>query len=392
MHVLLLILKILGIILGSIVGVVLFLVLLVALVPIRYAGYLDKNEKLYAKARGSWLLHLLHITFVLEDKETELKVKLFGFTIYPKKEKPQKPKKKKKKKSKKPEKAGKEKIKNEPAVPAVQEDKQEEEQENLTLEQPVEMSEEYTDAGTEELHEEKAEAPAEEQADDLTQENSEDGTEEQPVEQAAEQIEEQTAEQSEEQNTEDKTDFFDKLEKILDKADDAFEGFSDKIKNIYDNIAEKLENIYNKWVKLKNIVDDERVTRTVKLALKLVGKALKHILPRRIKGYAEYGFDDPSTTGYISAVLGALYGRLGEAFTFNPDFSEKKLNANVKFRGRIRIGRLGLIALRLLLNRDFKYSKKLIMSKDDDDSKKDSKNRSDFDSDFDEDSDIEEDF
>lgn len=80
LHIILLILKILGLLILIILGVLLTVVLLVLLVPVRYQaeGYYDGKVK--GKAKITWLLHILSVTVQYEE-EVLAAVRIFGFRI-----------------------------------------------------------------------------------------------------------------------------------------------------------------------------------------------------------------------------------------------------------------------------------------------------------------------
>lgn len=83
------ILKGIGFLLLGLIGLVLFLLLLVLFVPLRYEGeasYYEKKPK--GKGKLSWLLHLIHVE-IRYDEDLDIRVRILGFTVYPKKEKPQ---------------------------------------------------------------------------------------------------------------------------------------------------------------------------------------------------------------------------------------------------------------------------------------------------------------
>lgn len=83
MHILLLILKIIGIALLVILGVVLTLILLLLFVPFCYRAEGSYYEaRPYAMIRVRYLFPLLHVFVQYKDETLEGKVKLFGFTIY----------------------------------------------------------------------------------------------------------------------------------------------------------------------------------------------------------------------------------------------------------------------------------------------------------------------
>jgi hypothetical protein len=80
LHIILLILKILGLILLVILGLLLAVLLAVLFVPVRYHG----SGSYYGKGRGSagisWLLHILSIR-LRYDEDLTMTVRLFGFRI-----------------------------------------------------------------------------------------------------------------------------------------------------------------------------------------------------------------------------------------------------------------------------------------------------------------------
>ena len=127
-----------------------------------------------------------------------------------------------------------------------------------------------------------------------------------------------------------------------------------------DDIAEKLKNIYNKLVHYKQIIDDPRFRNGIRYALNRLFAALRHILPRRLKGWAHYGFEDPSTTGYITAAVGATYGLFYDHMKFEPDFENEVLEGNIGFRGHARLGTVLFIALQVILKKDCRFVYKTI--------------------------------
>lgn len=88
LEIILLILKIIGIIALSIIGLLILILLLVLFVPIRYQinSTNEVNGDIEVHGRISWLLHMIHIRMDYE-KELTYYVRLFGFKIYPPKEK-----------------------------------------------------------------------------------------------------------------------------------------------------------------------------------------------------------------------------------------------------------------------------------------------------------------
>ena len=79
--------------------------------------------------------------------------------------------------------------------------------------------------------------------------------------------------------------------------------------------------------------------REVKEAAALIWHRLKrlirHISPRDAQGYAEYGFEDPSVTGMITALLAATMPLHKNRLSLSPDFScETRASGQIRLRGR----------------------------------------------------------
>lgn len=80
-HILLLILKIIGIILLIIAGLLLLAVITVLFVPVRYRILADYHGHFKGKLHVGWLFNLLRINMSY-DKECDIMVKALFFTLY----------------------------------------------------------------------------------------------------------------------------------------------------------------------------------------------------------------------------------------------------------------------------------------------------------------------
>ena len=92
-HILLLILKIIGIIVLSILG----LALLILFFPIVYVGKVNGNieeKKITGNIRAGWLFHLLHCRLWIENTEIHYNIRLLGIKIKSSEKKEKRKKKK----------------------------------------------------------------------------------------------------------------------------------------------------------------------------------------------------------------------------------------------------------------------------------------------------------
>ena len=81
LHIILLILKIIGIVILALLGFLLGVLLLILFIPIRYVIEGEKKAELTLHGRVSWLLRILCVKFQYIGNEFQYKVKVFGVTI-----------------------------------------------------------------------------------------------------------------------------------------------------------------------------------------------------------------------------------------------------------------------------------------------------------------------
>lgn len=324
LRVILFLLKILGLVLLGIIGLILLLLLLVLVVPIRYRGKVVKSEQpengFFADGKITWLFSIVRVRIRFIEKKLRYTVRLFGLCIC-NSEKPKKEKKKRQKKHKESRKERKNKNKKE-FVSA------EESEENSS----GDIREDINIEG----------APCEEHPRESCRESS---------------GEEEKQDETEEKK---KDSFFAKVKSKVSKI----LGIPGKIKERIRKLAVQIKLLGKKKEAVFEFLQNEIHILAFGKAVKTLKKMLGHVLPGKFKGVVEFGTGDPESTGKALAGLGIVYAAYGKGLTVIPDFSEKRLVANVSFRGRIRLGTLLLAGLRLLFDKSvktvFKNWKKLL--------------------------------
>ncbi|MBE5926563.1 MAG: DUF2953 domain-containing protein [Lachnospiraceae bacterium] len=83
LHIILLILKIIGIVLLLILGLLLLALICILFVPVRYKGKGQWYDEKHGKIIVSWLLHIISIHITYDNGETDVKYKLFGIKFNP---------------------------------------------------------------------------------------------------------------------------------------------------------------------------------------------------------------------------------------------------------------------------------------------------------------------
>lgn len=319
LKVLLLLLKWLGILLLMLLGLILAILLLVLLVPIRYKGRLDKKEAPEEGFRAdgliSWLNPFVRVKIRYKEKKLHYTVRLFGICLKnsdkPKKEKKQKEKKKHSKKREKTNRVA----------------------EGSLIETDVVSikPEENPTGGAVETGEEAL--PAEMSTESGMRESAEavDG--------------EASAEEKKK-----KPSVFVKIKQFFEKI----KSIPEKVKQKVTKIIETLKLLWHKKEKTIAFFEDELHRTAIGTVWDSVKRVLRHVLPGKIKGHVEFGTGDPESTGKALGVMGMLYAWYGKGLTVVPDFDEKRIVAELDFKGRIRCGTLLVMVWRLMRDQQVK--------------------------------------
>ncbi len=328
MHILLLVLKIIGIALLVVLGIVLLLVLLLVFVPFCYrAEGSFYEDKPYAMVRIRYLFPLLHVFVKYQEENLEGKVKLFGFTIYdffPSDEVKEKKEQKKEKKEQK--KAKKEQEKSKKAKKA-----------EKTRKTKIETSLQ-TEAEAEIKPRVQAEEKMKTSAKPQTKPEAEKQTDTEPEEE--------------------KVTLWEKIQIFVRTLKEKILSLIQKLKGIRDKgieIKEKASYYYEIWQR-------EETQRAFQTAKKTLYKIWKSIRPRKGLVKFHFGTGDPGSTGQMCGYLGMLYPFIGKYVMIEPDFENKIYEGDFYFKGRITLFVFLRAAWTILFDKDIKVLRKILMN------------------------------
>ena len=85
--------------------------------------------------------------------------------------------------------------------------------------------------------------------------------------------------------------------------------------------------------------------------LEKIKKLIDHVLPKKIEGYFKFGFDDPSVTGQVLEIFAIFYPLYKDDFKIIPMFYDEIIEADISFKGRLRLIYAAYIGLILWLNK-----------------------------------------
>lgn len=119
----------------------------------------------------------------------------------------------------------------------------------------------------------------------------------------------------------------------------------------------KLDVVMDKFHRVQDFIKDKSYKGVIKFVLKHVWKVIKSILPKKTKIYLEFGFEDPALTGLSLGAMSIFYAILGNSMVIKPDFENKVMKGQFRFKGRIIIFIIVYHAVKIILD---KRVKKLI--------------------------------
>ena len=133
---------------------------------------------------------------------------------------------------------------------------------------------------------------------------------------------------------------------------------------VTDKIEKKTATAKKKLRRLQKFWNLSCTVKTREYLKKYIPRTLKHILPRKVKGYVHYGMDEPYKTGQVTGYLSLLPFVYQKGLSMQPDFEQKVLELDVKLKGRIRLGYLLRIVLNINIWRTLKGAKKVMNQSD----------------------------
>lgn len=132
-----------------------------------------------------------------------------------------------------------------------------------------------------------------------------------------------------------------------------FTDFKEKIFILY----QKLINMKDKLRNIRDFFDLEENKLGLGTSFGSLTKIILHLKPSKMVSRFRFGTGDPCTTGQALGIAAALYGIYGENIQITPDFEEKVFEGYHYVKGRIRIGTLLIIVIKLVIGKEFKKLK-----------------------------------
>lgn len=370
LHILLLILKIIGIVIAVLLGLLLFAVLVVLFVPIRYRFEGKKYSDIVVKGKVTWAFGLVHLRILYLQEKLSIVLRIAGYRFFDNNDSGKKKQKNKKQKNKKQK-----NKKHQSEVDSLEIEKELNSTENKSNDPIMEINHQnkatnnsFDTKKENDLSETDTESDNRVIEDEFSKisENKENVFSDlQSIDKFVESLEN---EEEFEEESEGKISFLrrlnNKLKQVCVKVKRFFITIGNKIKNLK-NVFRKLigkflsiwKLIQGLWEKKSKVVaffQLEENKAGIKLGLFSIWRLLKHIAPTKAKGYIHFGSGDPATTGQALGAAAAFYGYYGKYVKVEPDFEEEVLEGELFIKGRIRLFNLLIIGIKLLRDENFK--------------------------------------
>lgn len=144
--------------------------------------------------------------------------------------------------------------------------------------------------------------------------------------------------------------------RVHDKISELMARILDFFANLAENmnkVIKKKDMILQKITGVRSLLEKPYTKKVLKDGKVLLKKMWKHVRPRKLQGSIHFGLEDPATTGQLLGVVGMLYPVYRNHFVIAPDFEQQIFEGKIYAKGRVQIGRMTFLALRFMLTRDF---------------------------------------
>lgn len=332
LHIILLILKIIGIILAAVFGVVLLALFCALFVPLRYRIEVSREEgegspPVTVRVKVTWLLHLVNV-LIRYPADVYVRVRVFLFTLF---RMPEAEKKQARKTGKAKKEHRKEKKEDPEAVPAG-----EQEEDGRT-----EPGAPVPDAAG---GPEEAEEPEAEENPKGSEENAEA---DRGSAEASGGILRRIA---------------DRIRALIDKGKRILEKIKATLQKILYTIrhmCDKIETASDTVRYYHEVLQSDAFRHSWELCRGQAVVLLKELKPDRFETDLVVGTGDPASTGEILAVCGMLYPLLGPQVRIVGDFERARLEGFVFIRGKIRAFTFLRVAWKVYRNKEIRTLIKL---------------------------------
>lgn len=309
LHIILIILKIIGIILAVILGILFLLICTVLFVPVRYQGAVKWDEQwehLRIRGRISWLLHLFEIRFVYKDGQAAVRIRIPWKTM---------------RKAFSPH-GSDVSAQLEPDA-ALHDDKEQGKEK--------EKDEEKDQQHNTEPEKTEAAKPADqicEKTDPVCQKVSEKNV-------SRTSAEESISHKKKGHSRNPKKIF--RIQNFLKKAWEKAVSAIRRLKCTFEKICVKIKLFFQMKEQVSAFIEKEEHKTAYRIIRNEGMRLLRALLPKKLELSVCFGFEDPCHTGQMLALLAAVYPFIPGELNVHPDFEKRMFRGKGSVYGSVRI-------------------------------------------------------
>ncbi len=364
LHILLMILKIIGIILLAIIGIALLIVILILFVPIRYKIQAHRYDDTMAKVNVSWLLSAIRFTLEYNGAEVDTKIRILGFDgskfingdtkqediiDYTNEEEKTEPKM-------------------EPKAcdtDALDENKSDNVSNNTNGIDKSDDTNKDNDIDTKDSTNKDNDIDTKDGTNKDNDIDTEDGTNKDngidkedstnkdngiDTEDSTNQSDISSSKEQKKKNTRKPKNIFSRL---VFKAKKIYHKFKTWCKKLM-NMLKKADDIKTKLLALAEFIDSREFKDNFAFAKVQLGRLFKHIMPLKHRIKLEFGTGSPDTTGEILGALAVIMALTGMNIQVMPDFDNAIFRGEIYMKGRIRLFNILIIVLKVYFNKELR--------------------------------------
>lgn len=129
---------------------------------------------------------------------------------------------------------------------------------------------------------------------------------------------------------------------------------AEQIKCTFHKICDMLKSLAEKKERLMEFLTDEIHRSAFMKCLTELRRLFCFLKPSKCEADLEFGFSDPSVTGYVLAGASLIYPFIGECVEITPNFDEKVLKGNAMIKGRVHAVYFVIVLWNLLWNKNIR--------------------------------------
>ena len=130
------------------------------------------------------------------------------------------------------------------------------------------------------------------------------------------------------------------------------EKYIKRIKYTFQSFCDKIRALKKKKDRIKAFVENETHRKAFVRATGELKRFFRFIRPKKMNFHIEFGCKNPEYTGYILAGISMIYPLIGEYTELQPDFERRVLKGKASIEGRFRIIYVLIIAWNLICDKN----------------------------------------